>query len=300
MDLTRHASGHPRTLPPGARGAHDYLIADTARRSSGREPRTFWRQVFWRFPRKHWGKCASFVTSALDPLKTNVCSHTVGVMASHPSPTSRSERRLGVWRGGLSDVVRALVRRLIARAMALGRPGLLGWTRELAEGGLRAGSSVPSHARSTLAGMDRTPHPERLAAPAKAVSRAGLARHLRARLARSPRARLAGSLRARLARARDPLHRTTAARDARKTPTRTALRARLPARNFHDTRPDPRLALTNLSRRSPSSRRPNDTHPGALARTRAPTLTLRSKAHLSPSHSTPQTPNTLDQQNHPM
>jgi hypothetical protein len=178
------------------------LIADTARRSSGWEPRTFWRQVFERAARKHWGKCASFVTSALDPLKTNVCSHTVGVMASHPSPTSRSERRLGVWRGGRSSVMRALVRRLIAWAMALGRPGLMGWTRELAEGVPRAGSSVPSHARPTLACMDLTPHLERLAAPAKAVSRASLVRRLRARLARSPRARLAGSLRARLARVR--------------------------------------------------------------------------------------------------
>ena len=234
-------------------------------------PMSFWRQVFCGFPRKHWGKCASFVTSALDLLKTNVCSHTVGVMVSYPSPTSRSGRRLGVWRGGRSGVVRALVRRLIARAMALGRPGLLGRTRELAEGALRAGSSVPSKARPTLAGMNRTPHPERLAAPAKAVSRAGLVRRLRARLARSPRARLAGSLRARLARACDPLHRTTAARDAHNSPTRTALRARLPARDFHDTRPDPRLALTNLSRRSPSSRRPRDTHAGLLTRTRAPT-----------------------------
>jgi len=261
---------------------------------------SFARQVFWRFPRKHWGKCASFVTSALDPLKTNVCSHTVRVMVSYPSPIPRSGRRFGVWRGGRSGFVRALVRRLIARAIPLGRPGLLGWTRELAQGVLGAGSSVPSKARPTLADMDLTPHLERLAAPAKAVPRAGLVRRLRAHLARSPRARLSGSSRARLARACEPLHRTTAARDARNTPTRTALPARLPARNFHDTRPDPRLALTNLSRSSPSSRRPRDTHPGVLARTRAPTPLLRSKAHLSPSHSSPQTPNTLDQQNHPM
>ena len=199
-----------------------------------------------------------------------------------------------------SSVMRALVRRLITQTMALGQPGLLGWTRELAEDVPRGGSSVPSHARPTLAGMDLTPHLERLAAPAKAVPRAGFVRRLRARLARSPRARLAGSSRARLARACDPLHRTTAAPGARNTPTCTALPARLPARDFHDTRSDPRLALTNLSRRSPSSRRPRDTHAGVLARTRAPTPILRSEAHLSPSHSPPQTPNTLDQQNHPM
>ena len=221
-------------------------------------------------------------------------------MISYPSSTSRTGRRFGVGRRSRSGFVRDVVRWLIAKAMALGRPGLGSQTRELTEGGLRAGSSVPSKARSTLADMDLTPHFERLAAPAKAVPRAGLVRRLRAHLARSPRARLSGSSRARLARACDPLHRTTAARDARNTPTRTALPARLPARNFHDTRPDPRLALTNLSRSSPSSRRPRDTHPGVLARTRAPTPLLRSKAHLSPSHSPLQTPNTLDQQNPPM
>ena len=241
-------------------------------------------------------------------MKTNVCSHTVGVMASYPSPTSRTGRHLGVRRGGRSGVVRDIVRRLIARAMALGRPGLGSQTRELAGDVPPGGSSVPSHARPTLADMDLTPHLERLAAPANGGSGTGFGRRLRvrlagpsrARLAHSPRARLTGSLRARLARACDPLHRTTAARDARNTPTRTALPARLPARNFHDTRPDPRLALTNLSRRSPSSRRPRDTHAGVLARTRAPTTILRSEAHLSPSHSPLQTPNTLDQQNPPM
>jgi hypothetical protein len=300
MDLTRHASGQLPTRSRRGRGAHDVLIAGTVRRSSGWEPRAFARQVFERAARKHWGKCASFVTSALDLLKTNVCSHTVEVMVSYPSPTSRSGRRFGVWRGGRSDVVRALVRRLIARAMALGRPGLLGRTRELAEGVPRAGSSVPSKARRTLVGMNRTPHLERLAAPAKAVSRAGLARRLRARLARSPRARLAGSPGARLARACDPLHRTTAARDARNTPTRTALPARLPARNFHDARPDPRHALTNLTRRSPSSRRPRDTHPGMLTRTRTPTPTQKPKTHLSPSHPPLRIPNAWDQQNHPI
>ena len=221
-------------------------------------------------------------------------------MVSYPSPTSRSGRRFGIRRGGRSGVVRALVRRLIARAMALGRPGLLGWTRELAEDVLRAGSSVPSKARRTLIGMNRTPHLERLAAPAKAVSRAGLVRRLRARLARSPRARLTGSSRARLARACDPIWRTAATPGTHDTPTCTALPARLPARDFHDTQSDPRLALTNLSRRSPSSRRPRDTHAGVLARTRAPTPILRSEAHLSPSHSPLQTPNTLDQQNPPM
>jgi hypothetical protein len=221
-------------------------------------------------------------------------------MVSSPSPISRSGRRLGVRRGGRSGVVRDIVRRLIAWAMALDRPGLMGCTRELAEGIPRAGSSVPSKARRTLVGMHRTPRRERLAAPAGAVSRAGLVRRLRARLARSPRTRHAGSSRARLARACDPLHRTTAAPGACNTSTRTALPAHLPARNFHDTRPDPRLALTNLSRRSTSSRRPRDTHAGALARTRAPTPTQRSKAHLSPSHPSPQTPNTLGQQNHPM
>ncbi len=221
-------------------------------------------------------------------------------MVSYPSPTSRTGRHLDVWRRRQWGFVRALVRRLIARAMALGRPGLVGRTREFADGALRAGSSVPSKARRTLVGMNRTPRTERLAVPAKAVSRADLARRLRARLARSPRARLVGSLRARLARACDPIWRTAATPGTHDTPTCTALPARLPARNFHDTRPDPRLALTNLSRRSPSSRRPNDTHPGALARTRAPTTILRSEAHLSPSHSPLQTPNTLDQQNPPM
>jgi len=196
--------------------------------------------------------------------------------------------------------MRALVRWLITQTMALGQPGLLGWTRELAEDVPRTGSSVPSKARRTLVGMDRTPHLERLAAPAKAVPRAGLVRRLRAHLARSPRARLAGSLRARLARACDPIWRTAATPGTHDTPTCTALPARLPARDFHDTRSDPRLALTNLSRRSPSSRRPRDTHAGVLALTRAPTPTLRSKAHLSPSRPSPQTPNTLDQQNHPM
>jgi hypothetical protein len=196
------------------------LIADTVRRSAGGRPRAISRQVFCGFPRKHWGKCASFVTSALDLLKTNVRSHTVRVMAISPSPTSRTGRHLDVWRRRQWGFVRALVRRLIARAMALGRPGLLGRTREFADGALRAGSSVPSKARRTLVGMNRTPRTERLAVPAKAVSRADLARRLRARLARSPRARLVGSLRARLARACDPLHRTTAAPGAHNSPAK--------------------------------------------------------------------------------
>ena len=194
MDLTRHTCGHPRTLPPGARGARDYLIAGTARRSSGWEPRAFWRQVFCGFPRKHWGKCASFVTSALDLLKTNMCSHTVRVMASYPSPISRSGRRFGVRRGSRSGVVRALVRRLIPRAVALGRPGLGSRTHELAGDVPRARSSVPSKARPTLVGMDRTPHLERLAAPASGGSDTGFGRRLRARLAGSSRARLTRSL----------------------------------------------------------------------------------------------------------
>ena len=205
------------------------------RRSSGWEPRAFARQVFERAARKHWANVPALLTSALDPLKTNVCSHTVGVMVSSPSPTSRSGRRLGVWRGGRSGVVRALVRRVIARTIALGRPGPLGRTRELAEGGLRAGSSVPSKARPTLAGMNRTPHLERLAAPAKAVSRAGLVRRLRARLARSPGSPR-GFLRARLARACDPLYRTTAARDARNTPKTQPLPLPFPSWNSKDTR----------------------------------------------------------------
>jgi len=199
-------------------------------------------------------------------------------MISYPSSTSRTGRRFGVGRRSRSGFVRDVVRWLIAKAMALGRPGLGSQTRELTEGGLRAGSSVPSKARRTLVGMNRTPHLERLAAPAKAVSRVSLVHRLRAHLARSPRALLAGSPRARLARACEPPHRTTAAPDAHNTPTRTALPARLPARNFHDTRPDPRLAPTNLSRRSPSSRRPNDTHPGVLT----PTPTQKSKTHPSP------------------
>ncbi len=170
------------------------LMAGTVRRSSGWEPRAFARQVFERAARKHWGKCAHFVTSARDPLESNVCSHTVGVMVSCPSPTSRSGRRLGVRHGGRSGFVRNVVRRLIAWAMALGRPGLLGWTRELAQGVPHAGSSVPSHARRTLVGMDRTPHLERLVAPASGGSGTGFGRRLRARLAGSSRARLTRSL----------------------------------------------------------------------------------------------------------
>ena len=200
--------------------------------------------------------------------------------------------------------MRALVRRLIARAMALGRPGLGSRTRELAGDVPRARSSVPSHARPTLACMDLTPHLTRLPAPTAGAPRAGFVRRLRARLtgssrghlAGSPRARLAGSLRARLARACDPVWRTAATPDTNDTP----LPARLPVRDSHDTRRESRLVLTNLSRRSPSSRRPSGALAGVLARTRAPTPTLRSKAHLSPSHSPLQTPNTLDQQNHPM
>jgi hypothetical protein len=167
MDLTRHTSGQLPTRSRRGRRARDVLIADTARRSSGWEPRAISRQVFCGSPRKHWGKCADFVTSARDPLESNVCSHTVRVMVSSPSPISRSGRRLGVRRGGRSGVVRDIVRRLIAWAMALGRPGLMGCTRELAEGIPRAGSSVPSKARRTLVGMHRTPRRERLAAPGR-------------------------------------------------------------------------------------------------------------------------------------
>jgi hypothetical protein len=296
MDLTRHTIGQLATRSRRGRRLAPCFIADTARRSSdGSQER-----LRAKFVGMQPGNTGDLARNRNFPLKTNMCSPTVWVMASYPSPTSRSGRHLGVRRGGRSGVVRALVRRLIARAMALSRPGLLSRTRELAENVARAGSSVPSKARPTLAGMNRTPRTERLAAPAKAVSRAGLARRLRARLARSPRAHLTGSPRTRLARACDPPHRTTAARDARNNPTRTALPARLPARNFHDTRPDPRLALTNLSRRSPSSRRPSDTHPGALTRTRAPTPTQKSKTHLSPSHPPLRIPNTWDQQNDPM
>jgi len=168
-------------------------------------PMSFWRQVFCGFPREHWGKCANSVTSALDPLKTNVCSHTVGVMVSSPSPTSRSGRRLGIRRGGRSRVVRALVRRLIARAMALGRPGLGSQTRELAEGVPPGGSSVPSKARPTLADMDLTRHLTGLPAPTAGAPRAGFVRCLRARLTGSsrgtPRWFSAGSSRGFLARA---------------------------------------------------------------------------------------------------
>jgi hypothetical protein len=166
-------------------------MAGTARRSSGWEPRAFWRQVFERAARKHWGKCADFVTSALDPLESNVCSHTVRVMISSPSSTSRTGRRFGVGRRSRSSFVRDVVRWLIARAMALGRPGLGSQTRELTEGGLRAGSSVPSHARPTLACVHRTPHLTGLPAPRTGASRAGFARRLRARLTDSSRARLA-------------------------------------------------------------------------------------------------------------
>jgi len=149
-------------------------------------------------------------------------------MDGFPSPTSRSGRRLGVRRQGGSSVMRALVRRLIARAMALGRPGLGSRTRELAGDVPRARSSVPSHARPTLADMDLTPHLTRLPAPTAGAPRAGLVHRLRARLtgpsrgrlAGSPWARLAGSSRARLARACDPLHRTTAAPGAHNSPAK--------------------------------------------------------------------------------
>ena len=149
-------------------------------------------------------------------------------MDGFPSPTSRSGRRLGVRRQGGSSVMRALVRWLITQTMALGQPGLLGWTRELAEDVPRGGSSVPSHARPTLACMDLTPHLTRLPAPTAGAPRAGFVRRLRARLtapsrahlAGYPRARLAGSSRARLARACDPLHRTTAAPGAHNSPAK--------------------------------------------------------------------------------
>jgi len=169
-------------------------MAGTVRRSSGWEPRAISRQVFERAARKHWGKCADFVTSALDPLESNVCSHTVRVMVSYPSPTSRSGRHLDVRSRPRSSVVRELAQRLIARTIALGRPGLGSRTRKLAEGVPRAGSSVPSKARRTLVGMDRTPHLERLAAPANGGSGTGFGRRLRARLACSSRARLTKSL----------------------------------------------------------------------------------------------------------
>ena len=150
---------------------------------------SFSRHVFEPIPGKHWGKCASFVTSALDLLKTNVCSHTVRVMVSYPSPIPRSGRRFGVWRGGRSGFVRDVVWRLIARAVTLGRPGPESRTCELAENVPLAGSSVPSKARPTLAGMDRIPHLERLVAPASGGSGTGFGRRLRARLAGSSRAR---------------------------------------------------------------------------------------------------------------
>jgi len=166
------------------------LIADTARRSSdGSQERL--RAKFVGMRPVNTG---DFARDRNFPLKTNVCSHTVGVMVSSPSPTSRSGRRLGIRRGGRSDVVHALARRLIARAIALGRPGLLGWTRELAQGVPPGGSSVPSKARPTLADMDLTPHLERLATPAKAVSRAALVRGLCVRLAGPSRARRTRSL----------------------------------------------------------------------------------------------------------
>ena len=154
-------------------------------------------------------------------------------MVSYPSPTSRSGRRLSVWRGGRSGVVRALVRRLIARAVALGRPGLLGRTRELAAGVPRAGSSVPSKARPTLAGMDRIPHLERLVAPASGGPCTGFGRRLRARLA--------GSSRACLARARHTVDLVdlAAAVTCRMTPTPTT----------HDQTPRARDALWRPYRR---------------------------------------------------
>ena len=115
-------------------------------------------------------------------------------MASYPSSTSRSGRRLGVWSRPRSSVVRDVMRRLLARTMVLGRcaPGSL--IHAVAEGGLRHRANLPSHARSTLVGMDRTPHLERLVAPASGGSGTGFGRRLRARLAGSSRARLTTSL----------------------------------------------------------------------------------------------------------
>jgi hypothetical protein len=141
-----------------------------------RASRAFSRQVFERFPRKRWGKCASFATSARDPLESNVCSSTVGIMVSYPSPTSRSGRRLGIRRRPRWDVMRDVVQWLIARAVALGRRGLGSRGHELTEDHIaptfvtrspetraiegHAGVSprVPSQARPNLVGMDRTPH----------------------------------------------------------------------------------------------------------------------------------------------
>ena len=184
--ICSQSASKPR-LAPRAQGAGGLPLPSPV--LSRTSPMSFSRHVFEPIPRKHWGKCASFVTSARDLLKTNVCSHTVRVMVSYPSPTSRSGRHLGVWRGGRSGFVRDVVWRLIARAVTLGRPGPESRTRELAENVPLAGSSVPSKARSTLVGMDRIPHLERLVAPASGGSGTGFGRRLRARLAGSSRAR---------------------------------------------------------------------------------------------------------------
>ena len=115
-------------------------------------------------------------------------------MASYPSPTSRSGRRLGVRRGSRRGVVRDVVRRLIARTMVHGQraPGSL--IHAVTEGGLRHRANLPSHARSTLAGVHRTPHLTGIPTATTGAPRAGFVRRLRARLAGSSRARLTTSL----------------------------------------------------------------------------------------------------------
>ena len=257
MDLTRHTSSQLPTRSWRGRRVRDVLIEGTVRWSCGWAPRAISRQVFGHAPRKHGGSSSR---STL-PLEDEHVFAYSGVMVSCPSPTSRSGRCLGVRHRGGPGVVRALVRRLIARAMALGRPGLLGQTRELAEDVARAGSSVPSKARPTLVGMDRTPHLERLAAPAKAVPLADFVHRLRAWLAGSPRARVAR------ARHTVDLVDLAAAVTCRMTPTPTnhgqTSRARdalwRPCRHQHPRRGAPRQApgdrAHHLHQRKPRPRR---------------------------------------------
>jgi hypothetical protein len=58
------------------------------------------------------------------PLEGERVFGYVWIMASYPSPTSRSGRRFGVWRLPRRGFVRGVVWRLITRAVPLGRPGL--------------------------------------------------------------------------------------------------------------------------------------------------------------------------------
>ncbi len=138
-------------------------IADTIRRSSGGRPRAIPRQVFGLTARKHG---ESGWRSRLPLENEHVFSYR-GVMASHASPTSRSERCFSVRRRGRPGFVRDVVRWLLRRR-----------------------AKIPSQLVSKLAVIDRTPHLAVLPDPTTVGSRAGFVHRLRAWLVGSPRARV--------------------------------------------------------------------------------------------------------------